>query len=82
MIKPWECRTDILMARCSASEKGVQGSRRSVLYPGIHVEIVAGTTQARSFNSASAPARDEAGFWPVTSLPSVTTKLAQSAAFS
>ena len=47
------------------------------------VEIVAaGTTQDRSFSSASAPARDEAGFWPVTSLPSVTTKLTQSAAFS
>ena len=42
----------------------------------------AGTNQARSFSSASAPARDEAGFWPVTSLPSVTTKIAQSAAFS
>ena len=47
------------------------------------IEIAAaGTTQARSFSSASAPARDEAGFWPVTSLPSVTTKLSQSAAFS
>jgi hypothetical protein len=39
-------------------------------------------SQARSFSSASAPAAEEAGFWPVTSLPSVTTKLAQSAAFS
>jgi hypothetical protein len=42
----------------------------------------ADTTQANSFSNASAPARDEAGFWPVTSFPSVTTKLAQSAAFS
>ena len=42
----------------------------------------AGTTQASSFSSASAPGLDEAGFWPVTSLPSVTTKGTQFATFS
>jgi hypothetical protein len=40
------------------------------------------TTQTRSFSSASAPGLDEAGFWPVTSLPSVTTKGTQFATFS
>jgi len=42
----------------------------------------ASTAQTRSFSSASAPALDEAGFWPVTSLPSVTTKGTQLATFS
>ena len=42
----------------------------------------ASTTQTRSFSSASAPGLDEAGFWPVTSLPSVTTKGTQLATFS
>jgi hypothetical protein len=42
----------------------------------------ASTTQTRSFSSASAPAWDEAGFCPVTSLPSVTTKGTQLATFS
>ena len=42
----------------------------------------AGTNQARSFSSASAPGLDEAGFWPVTSLPSLTTKAFQFSTFS
>ena len=40
------------------------------------------SAHARISSNARAPAREEAGFWPVTSLPSVTAKLAQSAAFS
>jgi hypothetical protein len=40
------------------------------------------TTQTRSFSSVSAPGLDEAGFWPVTSLPSVTMKGTQLATFS
>ena len=42
----------------------------------------AGTNQARSFSSASAAGLDEAGFWPVTSLPSLTTKGFQFSTFS
>ena len=42
----------------------------------------AGTNQARSLKSASAAGLDEAGFCPVTSLPSVTTKAFQFSTFS
>ncbi len=38
--------------------------------------------QGKSFSSASATGLDEAGFWPVTSLPSVMTKGTQFATFS
>ena len=46
------------------------------------LDAAAGTTQASSFSSASAPGLDEAGFWPVTSLLSVMTNGTQFAAFS
>src|SRR5262249_13977687 len=41
-----------------------------------------GAVQASSFSSALAPGCDEAGFWPVTSRPSVTTKGFQFSTFS
>ena len=42
----------------------------------------AGAVQASSFSNALAPGCDEAGFWPVTSRPSVTTKGFQFSTFS
>jgi hypothetical protein len=72
-----------MKSQLTVAQRGSLANKRSCHGLNGLAEIAAAdTTQAKSFSSAWAPARDEAGFWPVTSFPSVTTKLAQSAAFS